>query len=266
MLWEPTVYPALVRKVLAEGSLRPTRAGHTLSIFGEMLKVDISEGLPITCGRKMYVKPILGELAALLRGPKSVEDFKKFGCNYWDSWADANGNLNLDYGNAWRNFNGVDQLRDLVDTLINNPMDRRMIVSGWRPDRLKELSLPCCHMLYQWYVREGKLDMIWYQRSVDVMVGLPSDVILAAVWTALLANSCGLTPGVINMCLGDTHIYTNHIEGAKKYLEQVETHPVIFIPTPYTISTKATVFNFVPEDIELSDYYSNAAVKFSLNV
>ena len=186
MLWERHEYPNLIRKILKEGSLRHTRAGNTLSIFGEMLKIDISVGLPITRGRKLYVKPILGELAALLRGPKSIEDFKKFGCNYWDSWADQEGKLNLDYGNAWRNFNGVDQLKDLVTTLKTNPTDRRMIITGWRPDNLKSLSLPCCHLLYQWYVREDKfLDMIWYQRSVDVMVGLPSDIVLASVWTAL---------------------------------------------------------------------------------
>lgn len=267
LLWEDSVYPDLIVKVLDQGTVRSSRAGNTASIFGELLKIDISKGLPIMQGRKMYVQPVLGELAALLRGPKSIEDFKRYGCNYWDSWADEHGMLNLDYGNAWRDFNGIDQLKELVNTIKNNPMDRRMLITGWRPDNLKYLSLPCCHLLYQWYVREDKyLDMIWYQRSVDVMVGLPSDVLLAAVWTALLANDCGLVPGMINMCLGDTHIYANHGAGALEYLRQLARLPKPPKPVPFSFVKGTTVFNFTPQMLILDEYNSGSPIKFSLNV
>ncbi|NCB95295.1 MAG: thymidylate synthase [Negativicutes bacterium] len=267
LLWEDSVYPDLIVKILEQGTDRTSRAGDTTSVFGEMLKIDISKGLPIMQGRKMYVQPVLGELAALLRGPKSIEDFKRYGCNYWDSWADEHGMLNLDYGNAWRDFNGIDQLKDLVETIKNNPMDRRMLITGWRPDNLKHLSLPCCHLLYQWYVRDDKyLDMIWYQRSVDVMVGLPSDVVLAAVWTALLANDCGLVPGMINMCLGDTHIYTNHGAGALEYLNQLANRPEPPKPVPFSFVKGTTVFNFTPSMLIMDEYTSGATIKFALNV
>lgn len=266
MTWEHSVYPDLIRKVIEQGTYRTTRAGDAISIFGEMLKVDMEQGLPIMQGRKMYLKPVIGELAALLRGPKSVEDFKRFGCNYWDSWADEHGMLELDYGNAWRNFNGVDQLKALVDAIKRDPTDRRLLITGWRPDRLKELSLPCCHLLYQWYVRDDKyLDMIWYQRSVDVMIGLPSDMVLAAVWTALIAKDCNLVPGNINMCLGDTHIYADHLEGVTDYLRQLKSMPA---PKPvlYALAEEASVFNFTPEMLQLATYESGKPIKFKLNV
>lgn len=289
-MWEYD-YTKLIEKILRTGERRETRAGAALSIFGEQLVIDINQQFPLLTGRKIFIKPILGELAAMLRGPSNVKDFTDQGCNYWNEFADEQGQLELDYGNAWIDFNGVNQLEELVKTLKTNPHDRRMIISGWRPDRLKSLSLPCCHLLYQWYVRDNKyLDMVWYQRSVDTMIGLPADIILASVWTMLLANECGFEAGRINMMLGDTHIYTNHLDGTMQYLKNMtkdveERNPifslskfekvenVIRLNSPYVpagitakLNKHSSVFNFVPNDLTVSNYNVENVIKFKLNV
>lgn len=269
-MWEVDQYSKLINRILHKGDRRETRAGACYSLFGEAMVIDLSKGFPLLQGRKMFYKPVFGEMAAMLRGPKHVDDFRKFGCNYWDEWAASDGSMKLDYGNAWIDFNGVNQIAQLVDKLKNNPTDRRMIVSGWRPDHIAELSLPCCHMLYQWYVREGKyLDMIWYQRSVDTMVGLPSNVIQASVWNMLLANECGYIPGTVKMVLGDTHIYANHVAPTLEYLRQLNEVARVQQPQEgflYNLDKSATVTNFRPDMLEISGYNPMPAIKFELNV
>jgi len=213
-------YADLISKILCKGEKKDCRNGYTKSVFGESIKVDISDGsFPLIQGRKMYPEGILGEFAAFVRGPKHVDDFKKWGCNYWDLWADKDGNLTIDYGNAWI-ANG--QLDWLIKTLKTNPNDRRMIINGWRPERLKYLSLPCCHYSYQFHVNtNGELNMIWNQRSVDMMIGLPADFVLAAIWVIILANEVNLRPGTITMMLGDCHIYDEHLDQAEMYINNV---------------------------------------------
>lgn len=276
--WEKQQYSKLVNKVLQEGEKRPSRAGDVYSIFGESLTIDMSTEFPLLRGRKMFYSGIFGELAAMLRGPRNVSDFKRFGCNYWDAWGKAKrvndadetiveqGELTLDYGNAWLDFNGVNQLDQLVKTLQNNPNDRRMLVSAWRPDRLSDLSLPCCHYSYQWYVRNGKyLDMLWNQRSADVMVGIPSDIVLAATWNAILAAQCGYEPGIIRMVFGDTHIYANHVGPTLDYMRQLRNYHEA-TPIEYKIHPGVTLENFEPGHLEIKNYRPAPAIKFELNV
>ncbi len=266
MGWELEQYAPLIRKIVTDGEKRETRAGAAYSLFGETLTVDLSKGFPLLTGRRMFPRPVLGELAAMLQGPKNVADFKKHGCNYWDAWGKEDGSLNLDYGNAWIDFNGVNQIEKLVHTLKTNPTDRRMLITGWRPDKLDELSLPCCHLLYQWYVRENTyLDMAWYQRSVDTMVGLPSDIVLAAAWTIILANQCGFKPGKVTMMLGDTHVYANHMPGVVDYLARLEAYPGYSSPS-YALDKHATVFNFEPDMLQIVNYEAGPVIKFELNV
>lgn len=266
--WEVQQYGRLINKILYQGEKRSSRAGDVYSIYGETMSIDVGQAFPVLMGRKMFYKPVLGELAAMVRGPKNISDFKKFECNYWDSWGGENGEIEVDYGNSWIDFNGVNQLEQLVKTLVENPKDRRMIVTGWRPDRLSELSLPCCHLLYQWYVRKEKfLDMIWYQRSVDTMVGLPSDIILAAAWNIVLASQVGLKPGIVKFFLGDTHIYANHIPQVLEYMRQLQDINKIGIDlVNYRVKNSANILNFVPDMIELGPYDPMPAVKFELNV
>lgn len=255
-------YKALVKKILQTGVKREGRNGKTLSIFGESLKVDLSEDkFPLLTSRKMYYKGVLGELAAMLRGPKHVKDFEKFGCNYWKDWSEADGSLNLDYGNLWFDFDGVNQYENLINTIKTNPTDRRMVITGWHPGHIPDLSLPCCHMLYQWYVADDKLHMIWYQRSVDTMIGLPSDVIFAAAWNIMIANEVGLIPGTITFMLGDTHIYEEHIKNAKEYISR-PTHelPRYILGIDEGVDSR----KFIPEALIIANYISMDPIKFEL--
>lgn len=260
-------YINLVNKILRYGERKPSRAGDTWSIFGESIDIDLQKCFPLLQGRKIFYSGVFGEMAAFLRAPKKIEDFKNQGCNYWDAWGDEEGNLNIDYGNAWLDYNGVNQLDIVINTLKTNPNDRRMIIDSWRPDKLKDLSLPCCHLLYQFYVRDKQyLDMIWYQRSVDTMIGLPSDFILGALLVILIANETNLKPGRIKFMLGDTHIYTNHSNGVLEYLRQSNSianmKPAIYDFENKIPNTK----NFSPNDIVILDYVHMPAIKFELNV
>ena len=151
-------YKALLQDVLDNGDLRQTRNAKTIALFGKQLIIDIEENqFPLLTSRKMFPNGVLGELAAMLKGPKNLESFEKEGCPYWKLWADEDGSLNVDYGNTWINFNdsGVNQLQDVLDKLKTNRTDRRMLVVGTNPQNTS-VSLPSCHILYQWFVREDK--------------------------------------------------------------------------------------------------------------
>ena len=265
-------YVELIRRILETGEGRDGRNGPTIALFAEKLEVNcnLMHELPLLNGRKMYPKGILGEFAAFIRGPKHVSDFERWGCNYWKQWAKEDGTIELDYGNSWFDFNGTDQVRDLVSSLQNDPHGRRHLISGWRPDRLAEVDLPCCHMLYQWYVtNEGKLDMIWYQRSVDVMVGLPSDVLLAAIFNICLAEEVDLIPGKLTFMLGDCHIYGVHKEGVIKYLDQVEGASDKYAEYNWTSNYKYAELltgnlPFEPSMIQLSNYNPQPSIAFEV--
>lgn len=216
-------YLAMVRRVLVDGEIRECRNAETQTVFGGSLRMDeLKRGVfPLLHGRRLYYSGVLGELAAMLSGPKNVSDFEEHGCNYWKQWADKDGSLRVDYGNAWLDFNGYNQLEALIKSLREDPYGRRHIISGWRPDHLAELSLPCCHMLYQWYVtNDGHLNLMWYQRSADLMVGVPSDVILATAWLINMSALTGLKPGIIEMVFCDLHIYTDHFAGVNEYIRR----------------------------------------------
>jgi thymidylate synthase len=257
-------YISLVTKVLNKGERRQTRNGGTRSLFAQQLVVDMSDNLffPLLMGRQMFYKGVFGELAAILRGPKHIDDFKKWGCNYWDKWAKPDGSINVDYGNAWLEGGQIEHLKDC---LANNHTDRRILIDGWRPERLKYLDLPCCHYAYQLYVTaDRRLHMMWHQRSVDVMVGLPSDIVFAAAWLIMIANEFNLKPGIITMTLGDTHIYEGHVEGTYKYLSQAN-QPLNYAPT-YKLNAEPgkDFLKFEPSDIVISDYNPMPKIGFEL--
>lgn len=248
-------YAALVNDVMLHGIERMTRNGRTQSRFGAMLKVPVYNTFPLIQGRKMYPKGVFGELAAILRRPKHINDFKTWGCNYWDTWAKEDGSINVDYGNTWFDFNGVDQIAKLKDQLANDPYNRRMIIAGWKPNGLEDLDLPCCHYNYQFYVDNfNTLHMLWSQRSVDLMVGLPSDIVFAAAWLIAIANEFGMNPGFITFSLGDCHVYQEHYTAAETYVDRVVSAAELR-SVSYTYHADDKDFTkFKPSYIKLGEY------------
>ncbi len=253
-------YCELLHDILMEGTTAHSRNGETRFISGAQLRFNCDRA-PLLTGRKMYYNGVIGELAAFFKGPKSVKDFTDEDCNYWNEWGDEDGNINVDYGNKWRDFHGVDQLAQLFDDLKNNPMSRRMMISSWDPSNIENLSLPCCHYMYQFIVRDDKLDMIWIQRSVDSAIGLPADIFLAFLMLVTIANQTGYKPGEVVMQLGHTHIYANHNEPIRRYLHQ----PRYDLPE-YEIAQDLSTDNFSADKIRIFNYQHSEPVKFELNV
>jgi thymidylate synthase len=259
-------YKQLIKEILKYGENRTTRNGITKALFGRTITVDLREDkdfIPLLNGRRMYPQGVFGEFAAFMHNAKSVEEFKSYGCNYWNLWADASGRLELDYSEQLFNFNGFNQLENLIKALKDDPYSRRHIISLWRPDRFDQISLHCCHYSYQFYIDNNNcLHMIWNQRSVDVMVGLPSDIILAYLWIKLLCNQLGYTPGTIMMSLGDCHIYEEHIEGAYEYIERLE--PKVIPLARLECAEGQAINDFLAEDIVVYQYSPHSAIKFEL--
>ena len=256
-------YLELVEKVFVRGEIEEGRNGKTRATFGEQITVGpIYKTFPILTQRKMFPEGVIGELAAFLQGPGNLADFRKQGCNYWDQWADADGNLKVDYGNAWRDFAGVNQLQQVVNQLIYEPNSRRHLIIGWNPPNDESLSLPCCHYAYQWRVVNKKwLDMIWVQRSADMMIGVPSDIIAGALFNILMARTTGYIPRYLTLQLGNCHIYQEHWPRIREFLNSPS------FPEPeWYINPTATVFNFKPTDFSLIDYQHGPSMPFELKV
>jgi thymidylate synthase len=254
-------YHGLIERILTFGQETETRNSVTTKVFGEQIKLrNIANYFPLITGRKMFPDGIIGEMAAFLRGPKTLKDFTDNGCNYWLQWAKPDGSINVDYGNKWRDFDGVDQLTDVILSIKQNPFSRRHIINAWDPKAIKDLDLPCCHYCYQFDVTpDGKLNLVWIQRSVDVMIGLPSDFVLAAVMLILIAAETGLVPGDITMQMGDCHIYQDHIDNAIQYLNRP-----ILVPPAWQLSEFAEVDTFKLSDLLITDYRHGPKLPFKL--
>lgn len=262
-------YKELVKQVLEQGELKPGRNGNTISLIGTQLKFDATN-IPLLNGRKIFYKGVVGEFSAFMNQCFRLKEFKDRGCNYWDAWASTKETLCLDYADqlheiqvnikdAW-----YSQLEALKIGLVNDKFSRRHIINLWRPENLHLLSLPCCHYSYQFIVStDNKLHMIWNQRSADTMVGIPSDMILAYLWVQCLSKELGFEPGIVTMNFGDTHIYKEHIAGAKQYLEVLEPR---LIPIA-TLNDKFTsIENFYPDQLDIVQYEPHEAIKFELKV
>lgn len=270
-------YVKLINDILDEGDVRCGRNGYVSSKFGCTLTiVDLEDGyFPLLSGRKIFYPGVLGEFAAFIRGPKTLQDFEAFGCNYWKDWAKPDGSLDVDYGNQWLDFNGVNQIEQVISSIDADPFGRRHIINGWRPDRLNVVDLPCCHFLYQFYVTsEGKIDLMFYMRSVDVIIGLPSDVILAALMVLLIAQDTLYKPGKIHMILGDTHIYEIHHkdEGIHQYLENYYSNSSRMPLPTYSLCSRSTILQyeheskelFVPKHLHIQNYEPIETIKFEV--
>jgi thymidylate synthase len=261
-------YLDLLEECLAQGEPVEGRNGNTLSMFGKSLEFRNLEDclFPLLTTRKMHIDGILGELAAFVRGCSQVSDFKNYGCNYWDANAEAwgkPGSVGKIYGGQWRDFNGVDQLKELVTGLREAPTSRRHVLTTYNPAETQLGCLPPCHLLAQFSVRRwGYLECCVYMRSVDLCVGLPTDVALYSTLVIVLAEQLGLYPGAITFFFGDAHIYENHKAQVYQQLERWPHRPPTFIVNNESVQLE----HFVPDDISIIGYQHHDPIKYTFNV
>lgn len=278
-VFEPA-YVQLLARVLEHGEARTCRNGETRALFGESIVIpELEKGyFPVLTQRKMHYKGVLGELAAFLRGATKLQTFKDFGCNYWDSnarvWSKNWGKEPKDmevgqvYGAQWVNWNntGFNQLERLLTGLYTDPFSRRHVITSFSPDA--ESCLPPCHLLAQFYVRDDDvrmcLDCIVYMRSVDLIHGLPSDIVLYATLLILIASHLSMQPGRLTFFLGDSHIYANHIP---YYFKQQHKQPISPLPM-YELdeSTDVEFFEFLPSQLTLHNYVCGPSITYPFNV
>lgn len=258
-------YLDMLRYVLENGVDKMDRTGvGTRSVFGRQMRFDLSLGFPLMTTKKMHLKSIIHELLWFIKGDTNVKYLQDNGVRIWNEWADENGDLGPIYGSQWRNWNGegIDQLAQVVDKLKNNPNDRRMIVSAWNVSKIPEMHLPPCHMMFQFYVANGKLSCMLYQRSCDMFLGVPFNIASYALLTMMLAQVCNLEPGEFVHTLGDTHIYHNHFEQVK---EQLRREPLP-LPTMKLNPQVKDINDFKYEDFILENYECYGAIKAQVAV
>ncbi|KZE52268.1 thymidylate synthase [Brevibacillus parabrevis] len=256
-------YLDLCQRILTEGVTKEDRTGTgTISIFGHQMRFDLSEGFPLVTTKKLHMKSIIHELLWFLAGDTNVRYLQENGVRIWNEWADENGDLGPVYGKQWRSFVGrdgktVDQIQWVIDEIKKNPDSRRLIVSAWNPADLVEMALPPCHLLFQFYVADGKLSCQLYQRSADTFLGVPFNIASYALLTHMVAHVTGLEVGDFVHTLGDAHLYTNHIEQVKLQLTR-EPKP---LPKLKLNPEVTSIFDFTYDDIEIVDYEAHPHIK-----
>lgn len=289
-------YLDMCRYILEHGEDRPDRTGTgTRSVFGYQTRYDLREGFPLLTTKKMYLRPIAEELLWFIKGDTNIKYLVDRNVKIWNEWpyedfkksedfngetleefvekiknddefAKKHGNLGPVYGAQWRNFNneGTDQLMKLIDSLKNNPLSRRHIISAWNPSQVDEMALPPCHTLMQFYVSSDQkyLSCQLYQRSADTFLGVPFNIASYALLTCMLAQVCGYEPKEFIHTIGDAHIYKNHFDVVKT---QIEREP---LPLPHLVLNKDidNLFDFKIEDIKLEGYQSHGPLKGKVSV
>lgn len=249
-------YLDLMRHVLEYGTVKSDRTGTgTRSVFGWQMRFDLAQGFPVLTTKKLHLRSIIIELLWFLRGDTNIAWLKEHGVSIWDEWADEDGNLGPVYGAQWRNWptpdgRHIDQISELLTGLRNNPDSRRHIVSAWNPAEIPAMKLPPCHALFQFYVADGRLSCLLYQRSADIFLGVPFNIASYALLTMMVAQVCGLKAGEFVHTLGDAHLYSNHLEQARLQLTRAPRP----LPTMWINPEVNDLFAFGPEDFRLDGY------------
>ncbi len=252
-------YLTLLQHVHDHGVAKSDRTGTgTRSIFGYQMRFDLAEGFPLLTTKKLHVRSIIHELLWFLRGETNIRYLTENRVTIWNEWADAAGELGPVYGKQWRSWaapdgRSIDQIADVVNAIRTNPDSRRLIVSAWNPADVAEMALPPCHLLFQFYVAEGRLSCQLYQRSADVFLGVPFNIASYALLTMMVARVTGLEPGDFVHTLGDTHLYDNHLEQATLQLTR-DPRP---LPRLNINPAVTSLFEFCYEDFELVAYDSH---------
>jgi thymidylate synthase len=260
-------YLELLKEILQEGFEKNDRTGTgTLSLFGRQLRFDLQKGFPLLTTKKLHIRSILHELLWFLRGDTNTKYLKENKVRIWDEWADEKGDLGPIYGKQWRAFpkpegGSIDQIADLIDGLKKNPDSRRHLVVAWNPGQIKEMALPPCHCLFQFYVAQGKLSCQLYQRSADFFLGVPFNIASYALLTHMVAEQCNLEPGEFVWAGGDVHLYKNHIDQAR---EQLGREPRAF-PT-LKLKKAKDIFSYDASHFKMLDYDPHPAIKGEISV
>jgi thymidylate synthase len=257
-------YLDLVGHVINSGEDRADRTGTgTKSIFGMHLRHNMREGFPLLTTKYVWFKGVVSELLWFLSGSTNVQDLHKDNNHIWDEWADKDGNLGLIYGHQWRNLK-VDQIQATIDEIKINPTSRRLIVSSWNVEQLDQMALYPCHIMFQVYIRESKyLDLQLYQRSADLMLGVPFNIASYSLLMMILAQVTGYEAGEFIYTLGDVHVYNNHIDQARVQLARdiKDAFPTVEILNP----TK-DINSFKLEDFKLCNYTHQGKIEFPVAV
>lgn len=266
-------YLDLLNRILQNGEEHNDRTGTgTIRLFGEQIRMNLAEGFPLLTTKRMFWKGIVHELLWILSGNTNIRVLHEAGVHIWDEWADKFGDLGPVYGEQWRHWNhgglsGFDQIKNLVKDLIETPDSRRHIVTAWNPDDVPDMTLPCCHVMFQMNVgksrfgpgRPQRLDCHMYQRSADVFLGVPFNIASYALLTHIIGATCGYTAGDLIISYGDVHIYKNHIEQVEEQLiRKPKQLPHVIVDTGFPKTT--------PENILLSGYHPHPAIKAEVSV
>jgi len=259
-------YLSLVQEILDKGEKKEDRTGTgTLSIFGVQRKYDLREGFPLLTTKKVLFDAILWELLWFLRGSTNINDDLTAHTPIWDAWADKDGNLGPIYGKQWRDWEAkdgrhIDQIKEVIEMIKTNPNSRRIIVNAWNVGEIDKMALPPCHMFFQFYVVNGRLDCQLYQRSADIALGVPFNIASYAILMTMVAKECNLTPGIFTHTMGDAHIYLNHVEGLQEQLTRTPKK----LPTLEIADKPFWDLKF--EDFKIVGYEHDPFIKFKVAV
>ena len=249
-------YQDLLRRILEEGALKGDRTGTgTRSIFGHQMRDELADGFPLLTTKKLHLISIVYELLWFLRGDTNVKYLQDNGVRIWNEWADENGDLGHIYGYQWRSwpdYDGghIDQISEVIRQIKETPDSRRLLVSAWNVADLGRMNLPPCHLLFQFYVADGRLSLQLYQRSADTFLGVPFNIASYALLLQMVAQVCGLQPGEFIHTTGDTHLYLDHLEQARLQLTRTPRPLPRLVLNPDVKS----IFDFRFEDIALEGY------------
>jgi len=261
-------YLGLLDHVLQNGNSKSDRTGTgTISVFGYQMRFDLEKGFPLLTTKKLHLRSIIYELLWFLQGNTNIKYLNDNNVSIWNEWADKNGNLGPVYGKQWRSWQtsedkSVDQISQLINTIKSNPDSRRLIVSAWNVGEIEKMALPPCHVLFQFYVADGKLSCQLYQRSADIFIGVPFNIASYALLTMMIAQVCDLKPGDFVHTFGDAHLYNNHLEQSKLQLTR-EPRP---LPVMKINPEVKDIFGFQFSDFELQGYDPHPHIKAEVSV
>lgn len=261
-------YLNLLDYVLKSGTKKEDRTGTgTKSVFGYQMRFDLEKGFPILTTKKLHLRSIIYELLWFLQGDTNVKYLQENNVRIWNEWADEKGELGPIYGYQWRSWpnkdgESIDQISQIIDSIKNNPNSRRHIVSAWNVGEIKNMALPPCHILFQFYVADGKLSCQLYQRSADIFLGVPFNITSYALLTMMVAQVCDLKLGEFVHTLGDAHIYLNHIDQVKLQLSR----NTFELPQMHINPGVKSIFDFKFEDFELKNYKAHPSIKGEISI